>query len=141
MKKISLDYYDGNDGKGCEYDIYENGEVTIYFMLNGEVITDVDVDLETLGCSSIEQLVVDLLNFGYKLLKGDGIMKKKITLNYYDGSEGSEYDIYKNGEVSIYVISNGELESEVDVDLESLGFSTVEQLVVDLLNNGYKFNL
>ena len=34
-------------------------------MLNGEVISDVDVDLETLGCSSIERLVVDLLNFGY----------------------------------------------------------------------------
>ena len=66
---------------------------------------------------------------------------KKITLDYYDGSEGCEYVAYKNGEVSIYVISNGELESEVDVDLESLGFSTVEQLVVDLLNNGYKFNL
>ena len=140
MKKIALNYY-GNDGKGCEYDVYENGEVTIYFMLNGEVISEVDVDLETLGCSSIEQLVVDLLNFGYKLLKGDGIMKKKITLNYYDGSEGSEYDIYNDGEVSVYVISNGQLESEVDVNLESLGFSTVEQLVVDLLNSGYKLNL
>ena len=67
MKKITLNYYDGNDGKGCEYDIYENGEVTIYFMLNGVAITDVDVDLKTLGCNSIEQLVVDLLNFGYKL--------------------------------------------------------------------------
>ena len=67
-------------------------------------------------------------------------MKKKITLNYYDGSEGSEYEIYEDGEVSIYVVSNGELESEVDVDLEALGFHTVEQLVVDLLNNGYKFN-
>ena len=140
MKKISLDYY-GNDGKGCEYDVYENGEVTIYFMLNGEVITDVDVDLETLGCSSVEQLVVDLLNFGYKLLKGDGIMKKKINLSCYDGSEGSEYDIYNDGEVTIYVISNGELDSEVDVDLKSLGFSNVEQLVIDLLNNGYKINL
>ena len=141
MKKITLDYYDGNDGKGCEYDVYENGEVTIYFMLNGEVITDVDVDLETLGCSSVEQLVVDLLNFGYKLLKGDGIMKNKINLSCYDGSEGSEYEIYKNGEVSIYVVSNGELESEVDVNLKALGFSTVEQLVVDLLNSGYKLNL
>ena len=140
MKKISLNYY-GNDGKGCEYDIYENGEVTIYFTLNGEVITDVDVDLETLGCSSVEQLVVDLLNFGYKLLKGDGIMKKKINLSCYDGSEGSEYDIYNDGEVTVYVISNGELDSEVDVDLKSLGFSTVEQLVVDLLNSGYKINL
>ena len=140
MKKISLSYF-GNDGKGCEYDIYENGEVTIYFMLNGIAISEVDVDLETLGCSSVEQLVVDLLNFGYKLLKGDGIMKNKINLTCYDGSEGSEYDIYNDGEVSIYVVSNGELESEVDVDLESLGFSTIEELVVDLLNNGYKFNL
>ena len=140
MKKISLDYY-GNDGKGCEYDVYENGEVTIYFMLNGIVITDVDVDLETLGCSSIERLVVDLLNFGYKLLKGDGIMKKKISLSCYDGSEGSEYDIYNDGEVSVYVISNGELESEVDVNLESLGYNSIEQLVVNLLNSGYKFNL
>lgn len=67
MKKISLSYYDGNDGKGCEYDIYENGEVTIYFTLNGVAITDIDVDLECLGCDSIEQLVVDLLNFGYKI--------------------------------------------------------------------------
>ena len=67
-------------------------------------------------------------------------MKKKISLSYYDGSEGSEYDIYEDGEVSVYVTSNGELDSEVDVNLESLGFHTVEQLVIDLLNNGYKFN-
>ena len=66
MKKISLSYY-GNDEKGCEYVVYENGEVTIYFMLNGIEISEVDVDLECLGCSTIEQLVVDLLNFGYKL--------------------------------------------------------------------------
>ena len=65
---------------------------------------------------------------------------KKISLSCYDGSEGCEYIIYNDGEVSIYVISNGELDSEVDVDLKSLGFSNVEQLVVDLLNNGYKFN-
>ena len=68
-------------------------------------------------------------------------MKKKITLSYYDGSEGSEYDIYEDGEVSVYVTSNGELDSEVDLNLESLGFHTVEQLVVDLLNSGYKINL
>ena len=68
-------------------------------------------------------------------------MKKKISLSYYDGSEGSEYDIYEDGEVSVYVTSNGELDSEVDVNLESLGFHTVEQLVVDLLNSGYKINL
>ena len=67
-------------------------------------------------------------------------MKKEINLSYYDGSEGSEYDIYEDGEVSVYVTANGELDSEVDVNLEALGFHTVEQLVVDLLNNGYKFN-
>ena len=68
---------------------------------------------------------------------------KKISLSYYDGNDGKgcEYDIYENGEVSIYVVSNGELDSEVDVNLGVLGFSTVEQLVVDLLNDGYKFNL
>ena len=68
-------------------------------------------------------------------------MKKKINLSYFDGSEGSEYDIYEDGEVTVYVTSNGELDSEVDVNLESLGFHTVEQLVVDLLNSGYKLNL
>ena len=68
-------------------------------------------------------------------------MKKKISLSYYDGSEGSEYDIYNDGEVTVYIISNGELDSEVDVDLEALGFHTIEQLVIDLLNNGYEFNL
>ena len=68
-------------------------------------------------------------------------MKKKISLSCYDGSEGCEYDIYSDGEVTVYVTSNGELDSEVDVDLESLGFHTVEQLVVDLLNSGYKLNI
>ena len=68
-------------------------------------------------------------------------MKNKISLNCYDGSEGSEYDIYDDGEVSIYVISNGELDSEVDVNLEALGCNTIEQLVVQLLNDGYKLNL
>ena len=68
-------------------------------------------------------------------------MKKKINLSYFDGSEGCEYDIYSDGEVTVYVTSNGQLDSEVDVDLESLGFHTIEQLVVDLLNSGYKINL
>ena len=68
-------------------------------------------------------------------------MKNKINLSCFDGSEGCEYEIYNDGEVTIYIISNGELDSEVDVNLEALGFHTVEQLVVDLLNNGYKFNL
>ena len=66
---------------------------------------------------------------------------KKISLDYYDGSEGSEYEIYSNGEVTVYVISNGELDSEVDVNLKALGFDTIEQLVMDLLNSGYKLNL
>ena len=68
-------------------------------------------------------------------------MKKKIALNYYDGSEGSEYVIYEDGEVSVCVISNGEVDSEVDVNLKALGFNTVEELVVDLLNSGYKLDL
>ena len=68
-------------------------------------------------------------------------MKNKISLSCYDGSEGSEYDIYSDGEVTVYITSNGELDSEVDVNLEALGFHTVEQLVVDLLNSGYKINL
>ena len=67
-------------------------------------------------------------------------MKKKISLTCFDGSEGCKYEIYEDGEVTVYVTSNGELDSEVDVDLKALGFHTVEQLVVDLLNNGYKFN-
>ena len=66
---------------------------------------------------------------------------KKISLNYYDGSEGSEYVIYNDGEVTVYITSNGELDSEVDVDLKSLGCNTIEQLVVQLLNDGYKLNL
>ena len=68
-------------------------------------------------------------------------MKNKINLICYDGSEGSEYEIYDDGEVTVYIISNGELDSEVDVDLKSLGCDTIEQLVVQLLNDGYKFNL
>ena len=68
-------------------------------------------------------------------------MKKKINLSCYDGSEGCEYNIYEDGEVSIYIISNGEVDSEVDVNLKALGFNTVEKLVVDLLNSGYKINL
>ena len=66
---------------------------------------------------------------------------KKISLDYYDGSEGSEYEIYENGEVSIYVVSNGELDSEVDLNLGVLGYNSIEQLVVNLLNSGYKINL
>lgn len=68
-------------------------------------------------------------------------MKNKINLSCYNGSEGCEYDIYNDGEVTVYIISNGELDSEVDVDLGVLGFDTIEQLVVQLLNDGYKLNL
>lgn len=68
-------------------------------------------------------------------------MKNKINLICYDGSEGCEYEIYNDGEVTVYVTSNGELDSEVDLNLEALGFHTVEQLVVNLLNSGYKINL
>ena len=68
-------------------------------------------------------------------------MKNKINLSCYDGSEECEYVIYDDGEVTVYVTSNGELDSEVDVDLKSLGCDTIEQLVVQLLNDGYKFNL
>ena len=68
-------------------------------------------------------------------------MKNKINLICYDGSEGSEYEIYSDGDVSIYITSNDELDSEVDVDLKALGCSAIEQLVVQLLNDGYKFNL
>ena len=66
MKKISLCYY-GNDEKGCEYDIYKNGDVTIYFRLNGLATSDVHVDSECLGCSTLEHSALDLLNFGYKI--------------------------------------------------------------------------
>ena len=69
-------------------------------------------------------------------------MKNKINLSYYgNDGKGCEYDIYEDGEVTVYVISNGELDSEVDVNLEALGLNTIEQLVVDLLNSGYKINL
>ena len=68
-------------------------------------------------------------------------MKKKINLSCYNSSEGCEYDIYEDGEVTVYVTSNGELDSEVDVNLRVLGYNSIEQLVINLLNSGYKFNL
>ena len=64
--------------------------------------------------------------------------KYKVSEN---GKNTDEYNIYEDGEVSVCVISNGEVDSEVDVNLKALGFNTVEELVVDLLNDGYKFNL
>ena len=66
---------------------------------------------------------------------------KKITLDCYDGSEGCEYVVYEDGEVNIYVVSNGELDSEVNLNLGVLGYNSIEQLIVDLLNSGYKINL
>ena len=33
-------------------------------------------------------------------------MKNKISLSYFDGSEGSEYVIYEDGEVSVTVKKN-----------------------------------
>ena len=49
--------------------------------------------------------------------------KNTICLNIYDGSEGSEYIIHKNGDVNITMISNGTIDSEVDVDVQSFGFN------------------
>ena len=42
--------------------------------------------------------------------------KNSITLNIYDGSEGMEYIVHKNGDVNITTIHNGGIESEVDVE-------------------------
>lgn len=66
-------------------------------------------------------------------------MKKNntICLSIYDGSEGSEYIIHKNGDVNITMISNGTIDSEVDVDVECFGFETPEGLIADLIEQGY----
>ena len=61
-----------------------------------------------------------------------------ICLKIYAGSEGSEYIIHTNGDVNITLISNGGIDSEVDVDVQSFGFNRPEQLVADLLNQGYE---
>ena len=61
-----------------------------------------------------------------------------ITLNIYDGSEGMEYIVHKNGDVNITTIHNGGIESEIDVDVERFGFETPEELIADLINQGYK---
>ena len=67
-------------------------------------------------------------------------MKKNntICLSIYDGSEGSEYIIHKNGDVNITMISNGGIDSEVDVDVESFGFVKPEELVADLIEQGFE---
>ena len=64
--------------------------------------------------------------------------KNTICLKIYDGSEGSEYIIHKNGDVNITMISNGGIDSEVDVDVECFGFETPEGLIADLIDQGYE---
>ena len=64
--------------------------------------------------------------------------KNTICLSIYDGSEGMEYIVHKNGYVNITTIHNGGIESEVDVDVECFGFKTPEELIEDLINQGYK---
>ena len=64
--------------------------------------------------------------------------KNSITLNIYDGSEGMECIVHKNGYVNITTIHNGGIESEIDVDIECFGFETPEELIADLIDQGYK---
>ena len=64
--------------------------------------------------------------------------KNTICLSIYDGSEGSEYIVHKNGDVNITTIHNGGIESEVDLDIKSFGFMKPEELVADLISQGYE---
>ena len=66
--------------------------------------------------------------------------KNSITLNIYDGSEGMECIVHKNGYVNITTISNGEIASEIDVDVECFGFETPEGLIADLIEQGFEIN-
>ena len=66
--------------------------------------------------------------------------KNTICLKIYDGSEGSEYIIHKNGDVNITMISNGGIDSEVDVDVESFGFVKPEELIADLISQGFSID-
>lgn len=66
--------------------------------------------------------------------------KNTICLNIYDGSEGSEYIIHKNGDVNITMISNGTIDSEVDVDVQSFGFNRPEELIADLISQGFSID-
>ena len=59
--------------------------------------------------------------------------KNTICLKIYDGSEGSEYIIHKNGDVNITMISNGGIDSEVDVDVERFGFKRSEEIIADII--------
>ena len=65
-------------------------------------------------------------------------MNNSITLNIYDGSEGSEYVVHRNGDVNITTIHNGGIESEIDVDVKCFGFETLEGLIADLIDQGYE---
>ena len=64
--------------------------------------------------------------------------KNTICLRIYDGSEGWEYIIDKSGDVNITMISNGGIDSEVDIDVESFGFKRPEELVADLIMQGFE---
>ena len=64
--------------------------------------------------------------------------KNTISLSIYDGSEGSEYIIHKNGDVNITMISNGGIDSEEDLDVKSCGFMKPEELIADLISQGYE---
>lgn len=64
--------------------------------------------------------------------------KNTISLSIYDGSEGMEYIVHKNGDVNITTIHNGGIESEIDVDVECLGFKTPEGLIAELIDQGFE---
>ena len=66
--------------------------------------------------------------------------KNTISLSIYDGSEGMEYIVHKNGDVNITTIHNGGIESEIDVDVERFGFNRTEDLVADLLSQGFEID-
>ena len=67
-------------------------------------------------------------------------MLNSITLNIYDGSEGQEYIVHKNGDVNLTMISNGQIDSEIDLDVQSFGFETPEGLIADLIDQGFEIN-
>ena len=64
--------------------------------------------------------------------------KNTISLSIYDGSEGSEYTIHENGDVNITTISNGCIASEIDLSIKNFGFTKPEELIADLISQGYK---
>ena len=63
--------------------------------------------------------------------------KNTISLSIYDGSEGSEYIIHKNGDVNITMISNGTIDSEVDVAVQIFGYKKAEETIADLISQGF----